>query len=459
MNVKTSNSDKKKLPTVVLAGRPNVGKSTLFNRLTRSRKALVDPTPGLTRDIRRETVRYEGYEFELVDTGGLFDIVDLDPLGNITHEHSMTTIMEADLLLILFDARVGLTAFDHQVANELRKTGIDILFVVNKVDDPQKEVLATEFYDIGADNLISISAEHNLGIDELMDVVIERLKEKSCFSASNTNEEETEDNEEAIRVTILGRPNTGKSSLINTILGQPRMIVTDIAGTTRDAIDTLVRGVTDLPIIFTDTAGIRRKSRVRKRIEKFSVIKAIDSLKDCDIALVLMDASQGITEQDKRLLGYAQKADKAIIAAFNKWDLVKGDPDLPKRRSQEIKDATRFMPYACHAFISAKTGKGVKRIFQLITDIYKQYSATISTPILNQVLRHAISTRMPPISKGHHLRLFYVTQVATKPPTFLIFVNYPDVVPNTYKRFLGNQFRKHLSLENTPIKLLFRERS
>ncbi len=461
----------KKIPLVVLAGRPNVGKSTLFNRLTKTRSALVDDTPGVTRDIKSKVIDYDGVELEVVDTGGLFDIVDMDTIGEFIHKQSMRIIEKADIVLLLLDAKQGLTAFDFDVAKELRRSGKDVVFVVNKVDDPKHYVYASEFYQLGADKLFAISAEHGIGIDDLMDFVIERLREKGVIEEKEAGfvediEDEVDikesDNDkvklEPIRVAIIGRPNVGKSSLINAILGEPRMIVTDIAGTTRDAVDSLVEGACKYPIIFTDTAGIRRKSKVKKKLEKFSVIKAIDALKDCDIAIILMDATEGVTDQDKKLLGYASKEDKGIIAAFNKWDLLKDDKVLRKVRSFELKDETSFIPYAMHLTISAKTKKGIKKLFEFIEIIYEQYCTKIPTSTLNKALQQALLSRTPPISKGHHLKLYYTTQIDIKPPTFLIFANYPDVVPESYKRFLANKFRKILDLPYTPIKLVFRER-
>lgn len=458
-------------PTIVLAGRPNVGKSTLFNRLTRSRQALVDSTPGVTRDRRYAWLQWQGLTLRLVDSGGLDSRLDADEITRLTHEQSLVAIAEADLVLLILDGREGLTVADREIVAQLRHYDVPILFLVNKVDGPGQEVHLGEFYELGAEELVPVSAEHGRGIRVLQERVLEILdrqgwgqrllaenkgsdleKEKPGLESPQAEEDQV------IRVTVLGRPNVGKSSLVNRLIGAPRMIVTDVPGTTRDAIDTLVERPGARALLLTDTAGVRRKAKVRERVEKFSILKTLNALKTSDIALVILDATEGVTDQDRRLLGYTAEAGRACIAVFNKWDLVQGDPHLASRRRDELKEATRFIPYAPHLFLSAKTGRRVSCLFPLIETLYEDHSARISTGRLNQALKKTLSLRHPPISQGHHIRLYYTTQVATRPPTFLIFANYPQVIPESYQRFLANQFRVLLDLRSTPIRILFRER-
>ncbi len=452
--------DKKfKIPTVALIGRPNVGKSTLFNRITKSRDALVDPTPGLTRDIRKTTVSWNDFIFDLVDTGGLDPPDSKDPIGKIVHSKSVEALRQSDLLLFLVDAKQGLTPSDMEIYQLCLRNQIPYMVVVNKVDSPSQEADCNEFFSLGIDKFYPISAEHGRGVKGLLDEIVAHFK-KHGFETAPLHEMEPEEETEPfhIKVALIGRPNAGKSSLLNRLAGQQRMIVTDIPGTTRDAIDTLLQRPGHPDIVLTDTAGIRRKSRVRDKIEKFSVLKALEAIKKCDIALVVLDASEGVTDQDKKLIGYTEEFSKACITIFNKWDLVQKDPKLIKLRTEELRLAKRFVPYSPHLNISALTGKRVDRILPLVEDIFSQLNTRINTGKANQLLNQALSVRTPPIAKGHHLKLYYTTQVSVNPPSFLIFANYPDYIPDHYKRFLVNQFRERLELEHVPIRIFFRKR-
>ena len=450
--------DKKIMPKVALIGRPNVGKSTLLNRLTRTRDALVDSTPGVTRDRRYAELKWDGLTMQLIDTGGM-ESPGTDRMSRIVHEQSLRAAKESDLLLTILDAGEGLTLADREIIDTIRSFNKPYLIVINKVDGPSREAGLGEFYESGVDEIIPVSAEHGRGINALMTRVVDVLKHIGRpLSEEGLAQELREDEEQPIKVALTGRPNTGKSSLLNRLVGEPRMIVTDVPGTTRDAIDTLLQRPAGKDILLTDTAGIRRKARTRNKIEKFSIIKAINVIKACDIVLIVMDISEGITDQDKRLIGYTERYGRACITLFNKWDLICQDHSLMKLRFRELEQAKRFISYSPHLNISALTGKGVNRILSLIDDVYTDFNALINTGSVNSVLRKAVAKRTPPVSRGRYLKLYYTTQVATKPPTFLLFANYPDFIPSQYKRFLTNQFREQLGLKQTPVRILFRRR-
>jgi GTP-binding protein len=456
--------DKKIIPKVALIGRPNVGKSTLLNRLTRTRDALVDSTPGITRDRRYAELNWDGLTMQLIDTGGMERSPDPDLISRIVHEQSLKAVEESDLLLTILDAEEGLTLADREIIDLLRLSNKPYLIVINKADSSSHKVNPGEFYELGVNEVIPISAEHGRGINALMTRVVDVLKhigwplKDTPGNFEDLTQELKEDEDQPIKVALIGRPNTGKSSLLNRLVGEPRMIVTDVPGTTRDAIDTLLQRPVRKDLLLTDTAGIRRKARVRNKIEKFSIIKAINVIKACDIVLIVMDISEGITDQDKRLIGYTERYGRACITLFNKWDLIQQDHSLVKLRSGELEQAKRFISYSPHLNISALTGKRVNRILSLIDDVYTDFNALINTGSVNSILQKAVAKRSPPISRGHYLKLYYTTQVATKPPTFLLFANYPDFIPSQYKRFLANQFRQQLGLKQTPIRILFRKR-
>ena len=459
-------------PKVALVGKPNVGKSSLFNRLTGSKAALVAETPGLTRDRRYSTANLGPCTVTLIDTGGLASGLD-DPLAENVTEQTKRAIEEADALLVLFDGKHGLTPDDLELADLVRKSKKPFVAIVNKIDSRQKIVAISEFFETGIEDLLDISVKTGRGIGELKEricglVGLGASNQKPTGAAEYHESEEppmeknedraSTDQDSPIRVSIVGRPNVGKSSILNRILGQPRMLVSDIPGTTRDAIDCLVERPGQRPLIFVDTAGVRRKARVKDKIEKFSAIKSLDSIKDSDICVCVFDATEGITDQDKRLVGYTAEHGKGCITVFNKWDLVKDDPKMRRILNEEAKLLRKVVPYAPHLNVSALTGKNVEKLLPLIQKIYDDFTYKETTGRLNRILKEALLRRNPPVTKGHYLKLFYVTQTGTRPPTFTFFANYPELFPEHYRRYLSNFFRKELEIPNTPIKIILRAR-
>jgi GTP-binding protein len=463
------------LPQVALIGRPNVGKSTLFNRLTGSKAALVDNTPGLTRDRRYGTAMRAPCPFTLIDTGGLgTGLSDTDQIGQQVIEQTLRALDEADLLVIIFDAREGLTPEDQDVLELLRRARKPFLAVVNKVEGKRADVAVAEFYETGIEELLPISARTGKGIAGLLERICEELESNKIpvldgaeIQASgqgagpkskgpeSSGAEEPRDR--PIRVCIIGRPNVGKSSLLNRIIGEQRMIVADVPGTTRDSIDTLLSREKGHDLILVDTAGIRRKSKVRDKIEKFSVLKAIEAIKSSDIAVVVMDATEGITDQDKRLIGYTAQYGKGCITLYNKWDLVRDDPGLRRRLNREAEILRKVVPYAPHLNISALSGSNVQKLLPLIDQVFADFSFRQSTGRLNRLLKEALLRRNPPVVKGHFLKIYYMTQTDVRPPCFVLFCNYPDLFPEHYRRFLANFFRRQCGIPHTPIRIVFRQ--
>jgi len=443
-------------PLVLLLGRPNVGKSTLFNRLTGSRDALVDPTPGLTRDIRIKQADIDGSCIYLADSGGIEGGVAKNGFSAIVSEKSKKTAEKADLLLILFDIREGFTALDSELVHWVKRIGRPSIFVANKADSEKDELSIGDLFRSGAEEIIAISAEHGRGIKRLKATIKKTLMEVFPGGRRPVSIEDPTI-QDLIKVALIGRPNVGKSSLFNALIGEDRVIVSDIPGTTRDVVDTLIERPGRPGILLADTAGIRRKSKTRGRIEKFSVLKAIGAIKRSDVCIVILDASEGVTDQDKRLIGYTAQYVKACITVYNKWDLVQGKT-LARLRGQELEAAKGFIPYSPHINCSARTGRNVHAIWPMLEMVYKDFTKEVSTGRLNRALEEALKRRSPPISKGHYVRLYYATQTRTRPPTFLIFANYPDKIPMQYKRFLTNQLRVILNMKYTPLRLVFRER-
>jgi len=435
---------------VALIGRPNVGKSTLFNRITRRRDAIVDPTPGVTRDRHYARVEYEGHPFTLVDTGGIDD--DDDVITGHIREQAMRAIDEADIILFLMDGRQGLTPSDQEIANLLRRVEKEkkVFFLVNKIDSPELEVeLLSPFYELGVEELLPLSADHGYGFRSLMEALVQHLEQQ---------ESPIELPAGTVKLAFLGRPNVGKSSMINAIIGQERMVVSDISGTTRDAVDTLLTR-DKYNYLLIDTAGIRRKGKTRDKLEKFSILKALKSLGRCDIALVIIDAEEGITEQDTKIIGYTQEQGRALMILLNKWDLIKDDKKRQQWLLEEVRLATNFVPFAPIFKVSAKTGYGIKRLFPEIGKIHRQFHAQFPTSGLNRLLADAVARHEPPMYRGRRLKLYYTAQIGTAPPTFAVIANSPKGIHFSYQRYITNRFREGLGLDRVPVRVVFRERS
>ncbi len=435
-------------PVLAIVGRPNVGKSTLFNRLSRSRDSLVDDQPGVTRDRLYAPAMWGDTPFIVIDTGG-FDDQGEDMLVDQVREQVAKAIKEADRILFLMDGHEGLMPGDEEIADILRRVDKRVFSVVNKVDGPEQEHLVHDFYRLGVEKIYPISAAHGYGLKILMeDVTADLPGPEPAVEREGVHR---------VRVAVLGRPNAGKSSLINRILGSERLLVSELPGTTRDSIDILFpwKGK---EYLFIDTAGIRRKSRVKERIEKFSMIKALRSLDRCHIAVILLDAGAGVAEQDARICGYALDRGRGIVLAVNKWDLVKGEPDRKRYLDESIKRQFRFVSFAPRINLSALTGERVKKLIEKIELVQVQFSSRVSTSSVNKALEEIINNRPPPKIGGSRLKFLYATQTGTNPPNFVIFVNRPEIVQVPYRRYIINQFRERLDLRNTPIRLIFRKR-
>jgi len=433
---------------VALVGRPNVGKSTLFNRITRSRKAIVDPTPGVTRDRQYDRVTWKDHFFILVDTGGIDDNPD-DAMVDDIRGQALAAVEEADIILFLMDGKEGLMPADYEVINLLRKVEKTVFYVVNKIDGPeQDEERVIPFYEIGVEQLWSVSAEHSYGFATLMDGLCEALPDDAAAADIP---------EDTVRIAFLGRPNVGKSSMINRIVGEERMVVSEISGTTRDSVDTLLshKGRNYLLI---DTAGIRRKGKTREKLEKFSILKALAALSRCDIAVVLIDAAEGITEQDAKVIGYTQEQGRGLILLVNKWDLVADDKKRQNQIMEEIARAVPFVGFAPLITVSALTGYGFKRLFPAVGSVYRQFTATFPTSALNRLLADAVENHSPPIYKNKRLKLYYTSQIKTAPPTFVIMTNSYKGVHFSYQRYLTNRFRDGLDLDRVPVRLIFKDK-
>jgi len=434
---------------VALVGRPNVGKSTLFNRITRSRKALVDPTPGVTRDRHYDKVMWDDKAFMLVDTGGIEDASG-DVMGGHIRNQAMAAIDEADIILFVLDGREGVTPQDHEVTKLLRRTDKTVFYVINKIDSPVQEVEdLPQFYELGVDEFWPVSAEHKYGYGTLMDALAEKLK---------VNDDDLNLPDDTVKVAFFGRPNVGKSSMINQILGHDRMVVSDVSGTTRDSVDTLLtHGKYNYLLI--DTAGIRRKGKTTEKLEKFSILKALAALERCDIAVVLIDAEEGITEQDTKVIGYTQEQGRGLILLVNKWDLVKDDKIRQQQIMGEIALAVPFVGFAPLLTASALTGYGIKRLFPTIGSVYKQFTSSFPTSALNRLLKDAVEDHSPPIYKNKRLKFYYTSQVGHRPPKFVVMSNSSKGVHFSYERYLVNRFREGLGLDKVPLQLFIRDKN
>ena len=434
-------------PIVAIVGRPNVGKSTLFNKLTGQRISIVEDTPGVTRDRIYYETEWCGRKMLLVDTGGIEPKTDNAILRHI-RDQAQIAIETSDVIVFMTDVRAGLTADDREVARMLQRSQKPVVLCVNKIDSvgnlPYEYY---EFYELGMGDPIALSSVHGTGTGDLLDAVLEKLP----------SECEEEEDDDRIKVAVIGKPNAGKSSIINHILGQERLIVSDVAGTTRDAVDTQVDNQYG-KFTFIDTAGIRRSSKISDNIEKYSVLRAKMAVERADVCLIMIDASEGITEQDEKIAGIAHNAGKASIVVVNKWDLIEKDNSTVKKFNEKIGIALSYMTYAPIMYVSAKTGQRVDKLFEHIKYVNEQGSLRVSTGMLNEVLNDATTRVQPPSDKGRRLKIYYMTQPSVKPPTFVIFCNNAELFHYSYQRYIENCLRNTFGFKGTPIKLIIRER-
>ena len=434
-------------PIVAVVGRPNVGKSTLFNKIAGQRISIVQDTPGVTRDRIYADVEWLGHNFTLIDTGGMDPGAENILLKQILNQAEIA-IETADVIIFVTDVKQGVTDEDSKVADILRRTRKPVILAVNKVDNMRVENLDVyEFYSLGMGDPIPVSAGQMLGLGDLLDVVISHFPEGS--------EEEEED--EKVRVALIGKPNVGKSSLINKILGEDRLIVSNIPGTTRDAIDTEIT-IDGTDFVFIDTAGMRRKSKIKEDIERFSIIRAVAAVERCDVAVLVIDANEGVTDQDTKIAGIAHERGKAAVIAVNKWDSIEKDDKTMNKFLRDIDTELAYMSYAPKVFISAKTGQRVNRLIELAKTVKENNNLRISTGVLNDVLIEAMAMQQPPSDKGKQLRIYYITQASVKPPTFVLFVNDRQLMHFSYRRYLENQMRDAFGFVGTPIHFVVRER-
>ncbi len=434
-------------PIVAVVGRPNVGKSTLFNALAGRQISIVEDTPGVTRDRIYADVTWLDKQFTLVDTGGIEPESD-DLMLSHMRQQAEIAIETADVILFLTDVREGLVDADYQVAQILRRSGKPILLVVNKVDHFDKFLMDTyEFYNLGLGDPIPISSASRLGLGDMLDELTKYFDKNGA--------EEAEDDRP--KIAIVGKPNVGKSSLVNRLCGEERVIVSSIAGTTRDAIDTPVRH-DGREYVFIDTAGLRRKNKVKEELERYSIIRTVSAVERADVVVLLIDAVAGVTEQDAKIAGIAHERGKGMIVAVNKWDaVVKNDKTIYKYTG-EIREKLSFMPYAELLFISALTGQRVDRLYEVIDTVIENHAMRVSTGVLNEILSEAVALKQPPSDKGRRLRLYYMTQVSVKPPTFVIFINDKNLTHFSYTRYIENRIRESFGFRGTPLRFIYRER-
>jgi len=433
-------------PIIAIVGRPNVGKSTLFNRLVGRRKAMVDDMPGVTRDRNYVEVNRFDVPFILVDTGG-FEPETSDKLLQQMREQSRFAMDEADLILFVMDSRDGLTPADTEVVEMLRRINKPVFYLINKVDGDRQETNVGDFYALGIGQIYTVSAEHNRGIGDLMDDVL----------AAIPVDQEREVEEEITKIAVVGRPNVGKSTLVNRLLGYERVVANPTAGTTRDAVDTRFM-VNKKPYLLIDTAGIRRKGKTVEKVEKYSVMDALRSIERADVVLIVLNAEEGVTEQDSKIAGYAYEAGRGCIFVVNKWDtLTKDNASVPKF-IEEIRRNFKYLPFAPILFISATTGQRTGKIIEEVDLVMEQFTKRVSTSELNRIFTQAIEENHAPLDQGKRVKFFYATQVAIKPPSFVIFTNRPEGIYFSYERYLMNRFREAFGFDGTPLKLMFRGR-
>ena len=433
-------------PVVAIVGRPNVGKSTLFNMIAGERISIVKDTPGVTRDRIYADVSWLNYSFTIMDTGGIEPVTKNQMLKSM-REQAMMAIEMADVVMFVVDVRQGLTDSDSKVADMLRKAAKKVVLVVNKVDNFEKYMPDVyEFYNLGIGEPFPVSSIGKLGIGDMLDEV-------TSLFPGNIEEEE----DERPRVAIVGKPNAGKSSIINKILGENRVIVSDIAGTTRDAVDTSITWQ-DKEYVFIDTAGLRRKNKIKEEIERYSILRTASAVERADVVVLVIDATEGVTEQDAKIAGIAHDRGRGMLIAVNKWDLIEKDNNTVKEYTKKIRNILSFMPYAEIIFISAETGQRIPRLFDELEIIIQNHSLRVATGVLNEILAEAVAMQQPPSDKGRRLKIFYITQVSVKPPAFVIFVNDKKLMHFSYTRYIENKIREAFGFAGTPLKFIIREK-
>lgn len=433
-------------PTVAIVGRPNVGKSTIFNRIVGERVSIVEDIPGVTRDRIYSSADWLTHEFNIIDTGGI-DLRD-EPFLEQIRQQAEIAMDEADVIIFLVNGRDGVTVQDEQVAKILFRAKKPVILAVNKIDNPDMKPMIYDFYTLGMGEPYPISGSHGLGLGDLLDEVAKNFPD----------EDEGDYPDDVIKFSLIGRPNVGKSSLVNSFLGEERVIVSEVAGTTRDAVDTQYE-YEEQPYVIIDTAGMRKKGKVYESTEKYSVLRALRAIERSDVVLVILNAEEGIQEQDKKIAGYAHEAGKAVVIVVNKWDAIEKDEKTMNVFSRKIKEHFLFLDYAPIMFVSAISGKRVHSILETIKKVNENHSRRIQSSILNEVIADAVAMNPAPSDKGQRLRLYYVTQVAIQPPTFVVFVNEPELMHFSYERFLQNRIRESFDFEGTPLRLITRART
>ena len=438
---------RKSKPIVAVVGRPNVGKSTLFNALAGEKISIVKDTPGITRDRIYADITWLERSFTLIDTGGI-EPDSSDIILSQMREQAQIAIDTADVIIFLVDVKQGLQDADAKVADMLRRSHKPVVLVVNKVDNFDKYLADVyEFYNLGIGDPVPVSAANRLGIGDMLEIVCDHFPE----------EDGEEEEDERIRVAIVGKPNVGKSSLINKMLGENRLIVSDIAGTTRDAVDTDVT-FNGREYVFIDTAGLRRKNKVKEDLEHFMILRTVSAVERADVVVMVIDASEGVTEQDAKIAGIAHDRGKAVIIAVNKWDAIEKDDKTIYRFTEDVRNTLSFMQYAEILFISAKTGQRLPKLFETIDMVSENHAMRVATGVLNEIMAEAVAMQQPPSDKGKRLRLYYITQAAVKPPTFVIFVNDKELMHFSYTRYIENQIRETFGFKGTPLRFIIRER-
>ncbi|MCR4815228.1 MAG: ribosome biogenesis GTPase Der [Lachnospiraceae bacterium] len=438
---------KKGKPIVAVVGRPNVGKSTLFNVLAGERISIVKDTPGITRDRIYADVEWLNHKFTLIDTGGI-EPDSKDIILSQMREQAEMAIASADVIMFLVDLKQGLVDADMHVCNMLRKSGKPVVLVVNKVDNPAKQMADVyEFYNLGIGEPYPVSAANRLGFGEMLDAVIELFPEGS----------DKEEEDDRPKVAIVGKPNVGKSSIINKLIGENRVIVSDIAGTTRDAVDTEVT-YNKKQYVLIDTAGLRRKSKIKEELERYMIVRTVAAVERADVVVLVIDATEGVTEQDAKIAGVAHERGKGMIIAVNKWDAVEKDNKTMNEFTKKVRDTLSFMPYAEILYVSATTGQRLPKLFETIDMVMENHALRVQTGVLNEIMTEAVAMQQPPTDKGKRLRLFYITQVSVKPPTFVIFVNDKELMHFSYTRYIENRIRDAFGFKGTPLHFIIRER-